>query len=126
MVIVKGAFPVKERKRTDALLLLENFAKSTRAETGCVDYEVYSQANEPATIVVWQQWRNMATWETHLSSEQMDGFLDQLALMLDGQAVTDCFSVRAPVSAHNGGLIEGKARLNDDQGGLIAADVTIH
>jgi quinol monooxygenase YgiN len=93
MVIVKGAFPVKARQKEEALALVQSFAEDVRAERGCLACEVYCQADAPATIMLWQQWRSSAALKSHFSSDAMDRFLDRLTLLLDGMVDTLYFDV---------------------------------
>lgn len=93
MVIVKGSFPVKRRLRDQALELVKSFAATTRDEMGCLAYEVYCNADAPATIVIWQQWRSTATLDDHFSSDSMESFLERLSQLLDGEVDTLYFDV---------------------------------
>lgn len=117
MVIVKGSFPVKARQRTKALALVQSFAEDARTESGCLACEVYCQADAPATIVLWQQWRSSATLNSHFASDSMEHFLDRLTLLLDGAVDTLYFDVET----------EGEAPASVAAAdGCVAADVVLH
>jgi quinol monooxygenase YgiN len=94
MVIVKGSFPVKKRLRGEALALVESFSANSRAEAGCLASEVYFRVDDPATLMVWQQWRSSATLQSHFSSDSVEAFLDRLVHLLDGKVDTLYFDVQ--------------------------------
>lgn len=95
MIIVKGSIPVKEDDRSQALALVQEMARVSRGESGCLAYEVYLQADQPRVIMVWQQWRNISALEQHFASDHVDTFLDAIPTMIDGDVISTRFDVTA-------------------------------
>lgn len=93
MVIVKGVIPVRDKLRESALALAQELASQTRAEKGCVSYEVYIKADTPRVIMLWQQWKTLDDLERHFASDHLDIFLDQIPPMIDGEVHSMRFDV---------------------------------
>lgn len=122
MVIVKGAFPVKQSSWDAARELLNGFAEASRREAGCLAYEVYSRLDDPSTLVVWQQWRTSASMQNHFSSDSMEDFLDRLVVLLDGQVDTLYFDVQTDAEPQAADAPE----LSFSAGGSVDGSVTLH
>jgi len=119
MIMMKGVFPVRPGQWKQALALIGTLAKNSRMHPDCLSFESYSRTDAPATLVIWQQWGNVVTFQKHLSSSVMNAFLDQLAPLLSGPAETRTFEVDSdhwPV----------EAVVADDSDFTIATDVIIH
>ncbi len=117
MVIVKGSFPVKGAYSDEAMSLVKDFARHFRHESGCLAYEVYWHTDQPDTIVVWQRWNSSASFNTHFSSGSMDDFLDELAVLLDGEVDALRFDVqtrktKAPLAIHHQDCVAGNVTIH--------------
>lgn len=120
MIIVKGAFPVKEDLQPEALELVQTLAKASRKENGCLAYEVYVQADAPRVIMVWQEWANLDALEIHFGSEHVDAFLDMIPDLIDGEVS----SARYDVSTLNGEpIVEEVAEIAPV---VLADNITLH
>jgi quinol monooxygenase YgiN len=94
MIIVKGSIPVKAERREEAVALIQTLAEASRAEHGCLSYEVYIQADAPETIVIWQQWDSLDALEEHFASEHVDHFLDAIPDLIEGEVTSAQFDVQ--------------------------------
>lgn len=97
MIIVKGAIPVRQEDREEAVALIRELAETSRGERGCLAYEVYLSVDDPETVVLWQQWSSIEALETHFASEHVDAFLDLIPDYIDGQVTSARFDVQAEV-----------------------------
>lgn len=95
MIIVKGSIPVSRERRDEAVALIQELAAASRREAGCLAYEVYLSAEDPETVVLWQQWTSIDALETHFCSDHVDEFLDHIADFVDGQVTSARFDVHA-------------------------------
>lgn len=50
----------------------------TRAEPGCIVYEVFSSAEHPSRIVFVERWSSAAALDTHLQSPHITAALERL------------------------------------------------
>jgi quinol monooxygenase YgiN len=94
MIIVKGSIPVKSERRQEAVALIQALAEASRAEMGCLAYEVYIQADCPETIVIWQQWDSLDALEDHFASDHVDCFLDAIPDLIEGEVTSAQFDVQ--------------------------------
>ncbi|MCG8392327.1 MAG: antibiotic biosynthesis monooxygenase [Pseudomonadales bacterium] len=120
MIIVKGAFPVKSDQQPQALELVQDLAKASRKEPGCLAYEVYLQADEPRVIMVLQQWSSLDALEVHFGSEHVDTFLDAIPDMIDGEVTSAHFDVTG---------VDGEPVMEDAQEiapVVLADNITLH
>ena len=94
MIIVKGSIPVKAERRDEAVALVQALAEASRAEQGCLSYEVYLRADAPETIVIWQQWDSLDALEDHFASDHVDHFLDAIPDLIEGEVTSAQFDVQ--------------------------------
>jgi quinol monooxygenase YgiN len=77
-------FKVKE----DAVAKFEaEFAKAikkTRAEKGCLAYELNRDAKTPGQYLLYERWQNVESLEAHLKAPHITGLLGQVGAMMDG------------------------------------------
>lgn len=95
MIIVKGAIPVKTEQQQEAVEMVQTLACASREEQGCLAYEVYLAADDPDTIVIWQQWACIEALEDHFSSDHVDAFLDAIPELIDGDVESARFEVQS-------------------------------
>ena len=65
------AKPGKERALREALLAL---CGPTRAEKGCINYDLHVSAGDPALLVFHENWECKDDLDTHLASPHIDAF----------------------------------------------------
>lgn len=63
---VMYVFP--EERADEAAGLLAELARASRAEAGCLGYEVVRAADEPA-FVLFEKWRDEAALQTHYETD---------------------------------------------------------
>ncbi|MDF1822461.1 MAG: putative quinol monooxygenase [Alcanivoracaceae bacterium] len=95
MIIVKGSIPVRTEDRPQALALVQELARESRHERGCLVYDVLVQADAPEVIVLWQQWSCIEALEEHFASSHVDAFLDAIPDFIEGEVTSARFEVQA-------------------------------
>lgn len=65
------AQPGKEDALREALLAL---CGPTRAEKGCINYDLHVSADDPGLLVFHENWESKDDLDTHLASPHIDGF----------------------------------------------------
>ena len=65
------AKPGKEKALRAALLQV---CAPTRAEKGCVNYDLHVSPNDPALLVFHENWVSKADLDAHLASAHIDAF----------------------------------------------------
>ena len=65
------AKPGKERALRDALLAV---CAPTRAEKGCINYDLHVSPDDPGLLVFHENWKLKADLDAHLASPHIDAF----------------------------------------------------
>lgn len=81
---VHAAFPCKEGQGATLLETLKTALVDTRAFDGCESIEVYTDADNPDNLVLWEKFETRAHHEAYLAWRIETGLLDMLAPILAG------------------------------------------
>jgi quinol monooxygenase YgiN len=46
----------------------------TRAEEGCINYDMHRSIEDPGTIMFYENWETKPLWETHMESPHLNEF----------------------------------------------------
>ncbi|MBY5922601.1 putative quinol monooxygenase [Ferrimonas balearica] len=61
-----------ELVKTELLKLIE----ATRAEAGCVQYDLHQDNDNPAHFLFFENWQSRALWRDHMASEHIKAYLE--------------------------------------------------
>ena len=95
MIIIHGSFPIKSTGREEAIKKMQEMARSSRLESGCITYEFYVGLSNPNLVLLFQEWSSVEALESHWETDHMKIFLDQLPAILDGEVATRRYEVRS-------------------------------
>ncbi len=76
------AFPCREGEAAGLLEILKTALVDTRAFDGCESIDVFTDADNPDTIVLWESFETRAHHEAYLAWRVKTGLLDMLAPIL--------------------------------------------
>lgn len=62
---------------------LRDFVRISRKESGCLFFDVYREAEDPASLFLHEVWRSQASWEQHGRSIHTARFFEGIAMYLD-------------------------------------------
>ena len=93
MIIVQGLIPILPEQRNEALALLRWMTQETLQEVGCISYEFFVSLSDANTVLLMQEWENLATLNAHYQTEHMATFMKALPDLLGGQIRTRRFAV---------------------------------
>ena len=48
--------------------LLRGLVEPTRAEEGCINYDMHRSVEEPGTFMFYENWEGRRRWEVHVES----------------------------------------------------------
>ncbi|GGM19873.1 putative quinol monooxygenase [Deinococcus aerophilus] len=65
------ARPGKEQEVYDACRAL---LEPTRAEAGCINYDMHRSTEDPGVIVFYENWTTRALWDAHMQSPHLTSF----------------------------------------------------
>jgi len=73
---------VKEVK-TELLKLIE----PTRKESGCIEYNLHQDNEDPALFVFYETWESIACLEKHLSSDHFKSYINAAGSLIEDKVV---------------------------------------
>jgi len=54
---------------------LEKLINITRAEEGCINYDLHHDNENPAHFVFYENWENRELWQTHMSNQHLQDYM---------------------------------------------------
>lgn len=69
MIKVVAKSEVKKGEKDKVLGMLDEMIEKTRAEEGCISYELYEDVNNPNIITFIEEWENEESLNNHIKSE---------------------------------------------------------
>ena len=79
---VLARFKAKEGKETDVLRAITSLIAPTKAEEGCINYDLHRAQNDPGLFVLYETWRNRQDLDSHLATPYLQAFLEQAPELL--------------------------------------------
>ena len=79
---IHAAFPCQEGKGATLLGILTEALVDTRAFEGCESIEVYTDSDNPDTVVLWEKFATRANHEAYLAWRIETGMLEMLGPIL--------------------------------------------
>jgi quinol monooxygenase YgiN len=66
-VTVVASFLAKPGKESAVKLAIEAVIASTRAESGCMNYDLHQSTEDPAVFMLYENWKSKKALEEHLA-----------------------------------------------------------
>ena len=66
---------------------LLNLIAPTREETGCIDYTLHQDIDDPSVFVFYETWENLACLENHLQSDHYKAHAQAVHGMIEDKEV---------------------------------------
>lgn len=54
---------------------LEKLVDITRAEAGCIQYDLHKDNDQPGFFVFYETWENRELWQTHMSAAHLAAYM---------------------------------------------------
>lgn len=54
---------------------LEKLIPITRAEKGCIQYDLYCDNDNPAHFMFYENWKSRALWQTHMNAPHLAAYM---------------------------------------------------
>lgn len=74
MIVIAGRVRVKPELREQALRLVQDVARASEAEEGCLGYRFYADLEQPDTFFIFEQWRDEAALAAHFTTPHLREF----------------------------------------------------
>lgn len=65
---VVATIPAKPEAADQVRAALQELVEATRAEDGCISYDLYESGSAPGTFVTVERWRDAASLEAHMTT----------------------------------------------------------
>ena len=92
-VIAQARLSAEARERF--LEAVPDLVERSRAEEGCIEYDLYVSASDPLAVVTVERWRDRARLDAHLAAPHTQAFL---ALAAHCVAVPPSITAVAPAA----------------------------
>lgn len=68
---------IKAKAGHEAAVLaeLEKLIPITRAEEGCLQYDLHSDNSDPTYFMFYENWTSRELWQTHMSAPHLDAYM---------------------------------------------------
>lgn len=86
-LLVRIQAKAEQAEQVKAALL--NILEPTRAEAGCVSYELYTDDKDPAVFIFVETWETRSHWEAHNEAPHLKVFLDLAETAVENFAITE-------------------------------------
>jgi quinol monooxygenase YgiN len=73
--------------REEIRSILTGFLEPTRAEEGCIEYELFEDLDEPLKFTMVERWSSREALNTHLQTPHLAAGIPRLAALVDGPIV---------------------------------------
>ena len=97
MIIVAAKIRTKPGKRDDFIKAAQSVIAATRAESGCLRYELYASTEDVNGLMYFEEWANRAALDAHMKTPHLVAFkkLREERGMIDGQSDVRMFEATA-------------------------------
>lgn len=91
MIRVVAKFHLKESCIDEAREIAKELIELTRAENGCVHYDLVQSTKDENVLVILEAWENQQVLDTHSASAHFAQFVPQLAVLCRTPPVVESF-----------------------------------
>lgn len=95
MIVMHAALPIDPNGKAEAIDLLVDLAEQSRAEDGVIEYRVTTDAEDPNTIRVFEQYEDDGAVDDHMSSDHFQTFQADIEGYIAGEPTLTRFDVSA-------------------------------
>lgn len=74
MILVTAKITAKSGKKDKIISKARNLIQSTRLETGCISYNLYSDTEDGDTLLMLEQWENNDVLNSHMKTKHFKTF----------------------------------------------------
>ncbi len=91
-VILTAKVRARPGRETEAVAWLITLLEPTRAEPGCLFYDLYAERDDPGEILFHEGWASQKALEDHLAGTGFAEFQRGAKLLLDGDPTLTFYS----------------------------------
>ena len=94
MIVVTGRAIVKQEKLAEAIASASDMTRFSRAEPGCITFQMYSNPQNPVAFFLFEEWETQADLDAHFQSEHFKRFSAVLPELVDDAMVMRRYEVK--------------------------------
>ncbi len=83
-ITVVAAFQAKPGKENELRAALVGLVAPTRAEAGCINYDLHASPEDPAKFLFYENWASKAALDAHLQNAHVQVLLPRLNTLAVG------------------------------------------
>ncbi len=95
MIILAVTLPIDPAKRDEAVAIALEMTAETHKEPGVIRYTFHSPVDDPATLFVYEEWKDQAALDYHNGSDHMKVFQGKIAGVIQGDVRVDKYEASA-------------------------------
>ena len=92
MIILNVTITVKPGKKDQLISKMENLIKSTRLESGCISYDLYSSTSDENVLMMFEQWESKEALDSHTQTDHFKAF---------GKAIKEYLAKEMEINAYS-------------------------
>lgn len=81
-VTVIAHIHAKPGMESETHIKLEALLEPTRAEAGCINYDMHRSADKPALFMFHENWTNKQALDQHLATPHLKAFMEETSRLL--------------------------------------------
>lgn len=74
-LIIVASIHAKKGQEARVLAELEKLVAPTRVETGCVQYDLHRDNDDPAHFLFYEIWENRELWQQHMNAAHLTAYM---------------------------------------------------
>src|SRR3954452_510783 len=78
ILYISALFRARPGKETELGEALKGLQAPTRAEPGCLTYDLHQAADDPARLLMFETWENQAAINAHMTSPHVQKFVPRV------------------------------------------------
>jgi quinol monooxygenase YgiN len=83
-IVVLATAKERQGKEAELQQAMLDVAAPTRAQQGCLQFELYRSAHDPAAITAFERWSSLEDHERHLRGDHVKALIAKLGGLLAG------------------------------------------
>lgn len=93
MIVLTAKFRVKPHCKVELLKLVEELVKKTRAEDGCISYNLYTSTEDENELMFFEEWESREHLKVHAKSAHVQYYMAQKADLLERDSELKIYDV---------------------------------
>jgi quinol monooxygenase YgiN len=89
----------RPEKRDELLALLQSFIGPTRAEDGCIEYQLHVNAEDPNAFMFYENWASRAVLEQHIAMPYIQPLIERQHELLSRPVEIVHYEMLAPLQS---------------------------